>query len=1077
MSVIDIEGIDEDAGPSLPPEPSPPERHEEIRYFFIRRPVLGSVVSIVITLLGLFAIKLLPVARYPQITPPAVRITTNYPGASSEDAAQAVAAPIEEQLSGLQGMLYYASSNSSDGSTTITVTFDVSRNQDLAAVDVQNAVKLAEPQLPDAVRTNGITILKANTDILCVVALQSDNPRYDATFLANYLKLNVLDEIKRVPGVGDATPFPVRDFAMRLELDPDKMAQLGITVSDVAAAVREQNATNPAGRLGAEPSPPGTELTLPITTLGRLTTAKEFDDIVVRARADGSVVRLSDIGKATLGARSYDLIGRLNGAHTANALIYTRPGANALAVKQAVRDRMTELSSSFPRGVRFAIPFDTTPFVSASIKEVTITLVEAMVLVTLVVFLFLQSWRATLIPMLAVPVSVIGTFLGLYAFGMSINVLTLFGLVLAIGIVVDDAIVVIENVERIMATENLPPRLAADHAIRQVGSALIAIVLVLCSVFVPVAFIGGVTGAFFKQFAMTIVIAVVLSGLVALTLTPALCALLLKDTNETHTHGFFGWFNRVFDRGRTHYVGAVDSVLHRPSAWLGAFVVFIALAGLLWMRIPSAFIPTEDKGYMAMSIQLPDAASLQRTEAVVANVEKVIRSEPAVQNIVALVGLDLLTQSNATNAATVFLNLKPWEDRSKRDGLDSIAARINGKLFAMKDANAFGFNLPEVPGLGVTAGVEVNLQNRSGQDMREFAAHVSEFRTAVNELPASGGLNTTFRASVPQVFVTVDRTAAKARGVNLTDLFATLQAFLSSLYVNDFNLFGKTYRVLATAAEPYRQSPNDIGRLYVRGTNNQMVPVSALTTTSFRSAPTVVTRFNGFTSTQFTGPSKAGHSSGELLSEVDRLIQTQFASAGLGVSYSGQSFQERASSGAAALVFVLGLILVFLVLAAQFESWSVPFAVLLGIPFGVLGALLGIWLRGQPNDIYFQVGLITVVGLAAKNAILIVEFATHLRDERGLSIRAAAVEAARERLRPILMTSFAFILGVLPLMLASGAGAASRHSIGTGVFAGMLFATTIGIFFIPLFFQVIRRLAERRTHRARPAGAPAPEAV
>jgi len=1045
-----------------PHAPSGNGGQQEAKYFFIRRPVLAAVISIVITLLGLFAIRLLPIARYPQITPPAVRISANYPGASSEDAAQAVAAPIEEQLAGLQGMLYYSSSNSSDGTTNITVTFDVSRDQDLAAVDVQNAVKLAEPQLPEAVRTNGISILKANSDILAVVALRSTDPRYDATYLANYLKLNVVDEIKRVPGVGDATPFPARDFAMLLQLDPEKMAQLGITVSDVAAAVREQNATNPAGRLGAEPSPAGTQLTLPITTLGRLQTAKEFNDIIVRARPDGSIVRVSDIGTATLGARSYDLKGRLNGVPTAFALLYSRPGANALAVKEAVVRRMEELQRTFPQGIHYAIPFDTTPFVSASIKEVAITLVEAMILVTLVVFLFLQSWRATLIPMLAVPVSVIGTFLGLLVFGMSINVLTLFGLVLAIGIVVDDAIVVIENVERIMATENLPPRLAADHAIRQVASALVAIVLVLCSVFVPVAFIGGVTGALFKQFAMTIVIAVVLSGIVALTLTPALCALLLKESNEAHTTGFFGWFNRTFARATRGYTGAVDSVLGRPAAWFGAFAVLLVLAGLLWKRIPTAFIPTEDKGYMAMSVQLPDAASLQRTEATVAKVEQIIRTEPSAVNIVALVGLDLLSQSNATNGATVFLNVKPWEERSRHDALDSIAARLNGKLFGMRDAMAFGFNLPEVPGLGITAGVEINLQNRSGQDIREFARHVQEFSQAANQLPAAGGLNSSFRANVPQVFVTVDRTAAKARGVNLTDLFATLQAFLSSLYINDFNLFGKTYRVQANAGEGYRQSPSDIGGLYVRGTNNQMVPVSALTTTSFRSAPTVISRFNGFTSAQFTGAPKPGHSSGELLNEVDQLIQTQFASSGLGVSYSGQSFQERASSGAAALVFVLGLVMTFLVLAAQFESWSVPFAVLLGVPFGVLGALLGIWFRGQPNDIYFQVGLITVVGLAAKNAILIVEFATELRG-RGLSIRDAAVEAARERLRPILMTSFAFILGVLPLMLASGAGAASRHSIGTGVFAGMLFATTIGIFFIPLFFRVIRGLAERRS--------------
>jgi hydrophobe/amphiphile efflux-1 (HAE1) family protein len=913
------------------------------------------------------------------------------------------------------------------------------------------------------VRTNGIAIVKANTDILAVVAIQSSDPRYDATYLANYMKLYVVDELKRVPGVGDATPFPARDFSMLLELDPEKMSQLGITVTDVAAAVREQNATNPAGRLGAEPSPPGTELTVPVTTLGRLQTAQEFNAIVVRARPDGSIVRLSDIGGATLGARSYDLEGRLNGVPTAFVLLYTRPGANALAVKQAVVSRLDELQRTFPQGIHYAVPFDTTPFVSASIKEVSITLAEAMVLVTLVVFLFLQSWRATLIPILAVPVSVIGTFLGLLAFGMSINVLTLFGLVLAIGIVVDDAIVVIENVERIMATQHLPPRQAADVAIRQVASALVAIVLVLCSVFVPVAFIGGVTGALFKQFAMTIVIAVLLSGLVALTLTPALCAILLKeDAYEAATTGFFGWFNRVFASATHRYIGAVDSVLGRPAAGIGAFVLLIALAGLLWTKIPTAFIPTEDKGYMAMSVQLPDAASLQRTKATVARIEKIIRGEPSVVNIVALVGLDLLSQSNSTNGATIFLNLKPWDERSKHDALDSIAARLNGQLFAMREAQAFGFNLPEVPGLGLTAGVEVNLQNRTGQDIREFAQHVQEFRGAANQLSSAGALNSTFRANVPQVYVTVDRTAAKARGVNLTDLFATLQAFLSSLYINDFNLSGKTYRVQAKAAERFRQSPSDIGRLYVRGSSDQMVPVSALTSTGFRGAPSVISRFNGFTSAQFTGTPKPGHSTGELLNQIEQLIQTQFASAGLGVSYSGQSFQERASSGDAALVFVLGLVMVFLVLAAQFESWSVPFAVLLGVPFGVLGALLGIFLRGQPNDIYFQVGLITVVGLAAKNAILIVEFATELRAQ-GLEIRAAAIEAARERLRPILMTSFAFILGVMPLMLASGAGAASRHSIGTGVFAGMLFATTIGIFFIPLFFGLIRGLAERRS--------------
>ncbi len=1049
---------------------------DDAKYFFIRRPVMAAVISIVIVLLGSFAIKLLPIARYPQITPPAVTISAVFPGASAEDASQAVAAPIEEQLASLQGMLYFASTSASDGSTTISVTFDVTRDQDLAAVDVQNAVKLAEPQLPAAVRNNGITIIKANTDILGVVALMSSDPRYDATYLSNYLKLNVVDELKRVPGMGDVTPFPNLDFSMLLQLNPEKMAQLGVTVGDVSNAVQEQNATNPAGRIGREPSPPGTQLTLPITTLGRLETVDQFKDIIVHASPSGGLVRVRDIGDVVLGAQSYDLEGRLNGTPSALSLLYTRPGANALAVKDGVKARMDELQKTFPKGITYAIPFDTTPFVTASITEVLVTLAEAMLLVTLVVFLFLQSWRATMIPMLAVPVSVIGTFLGLYILHMSINVLTLFGLVLAIGIVVDDAIVVIENVERIMAQEKISARLAADKAIRQVASALVAIVLVLCAVFVPVAFIGGVKGELFKQFAVTIVIAVLLSGMVALTLTPALCGLLLKESStEANKTGFFGWFNRTFERATGRYVKSVDGVLRRPNVWIAVFLVVVALAGLLWVRTPTAFIPTEDKGYMALAVQLPDAASLQRTKAVVQNVEKFLRDEPAVVNIVALVGLDILSgRSAATNGATIFVNLKNWDDRPAKDQLDAIAGRVNGKLFGMRDATAFAFNLPEVPGLGATAGVEINLQNRSGMNIRDFAQRVQDFRNASAQLPSSGGLNSSFRASVPQVYVTVNRETAKARGVNLADLFGTMQTFLSDLYINDFNLYGKTYRVQAEAAQPFRQKPEDIGRLYVRGNGGAMIPLSALTTQTYRSAPTVLQRFNGFTSAQFTGAPKPGRSSGELLNEVDSLVQGQFASSGIGVSYSGQSYQERVSSGDAALVFVLGLLIVFLVLAAQYESWSVPFAVLLGVPFGVLGALLGIWLRGQPNDVYFQVGMIAVVGLAAKNAILIVEFANELR-MHGMAIHEAAVEAARERLRPILMTSFAFILGVLPLMLASGAGAASRHSIGTGVFAGMLFATSIGIFFIPLFFQIIRGLADRGNARmASSATAPAP---
>ena len=1001
-----------------------------------------------------------------------MQVQATFPGATAEDVAEAVAAPIEAQLSGLQGLLYYSSANASDGTMSLQIYFDVNRSQDLAAVDVQNAEKLAEPQLPDAVRQNGITILKANTDILGVVALISTDPRYDAAYLTNYMKLYIEDEIKRTPGIGNALTFGGLEFSMLIQLDPDRMAQLGVTTGDVSDAVKEQNVTSPAGRLGREPSPPGTELTIPVTTLGRLKTPEQFADIVVRAKSDGSLIRIRDIGRVVLGSRNYDLAGRLNGRPVAPLLLYLRPGANALAAREAVAKRMDELSKSFPPGIQYRIPFDTTPFVTASIKEVVTTLVEAMLLVTLVVFIFLQSWRATLIPMLAVPVSVIGTFLGLLLLGFTINVLTLFALVLAIGIVVDDAIVVIENTERLMANEGLTARVAADRAIRQVAGALVAIVLALCAVFVPVAFLGGVTGSMFKQFAVTLVIAVVLSGMVALTLTPALCALLLRECNEENTTGFFGAFNRWFARVTERYSHGVGRVLGWPKAFLAGFAVLVALAIVLWKHVPTAFIPTEDKGYFAVAMQLPDASSLQRTQAVVHRVEGFLHEEPAVVNVVAFAGLDVLTRTNQTNSATIFILLKPWDERGPNESIDAITKRINGKLFGMKDAVGFAFNLPEIPGLGATSGVEMNLQNRSGRDVRDFAQSVQAFQAAVNQLPAVQAMTTTFRANVPQLYVDVDRATAKSRGVKLTDLFGTMQTFLSTLYINDFNLYGRTYRVQAEAQQQFRRTPEDIARLYVRGRADSMIPVSALVKTEFRSGPTQLLRFNGFQSALFTGTPKPGRSSGEVMSQIDGLVASQFAPQGIGVGYSGQSFQERAATGQAGLVFGLGLVIVFLVLAAQYESWAIPFAVLFGVPFGALGALLGVWLRGLPSDIYFQVGLITVVGLAAKNAILIVEFANEIR-MRGTPLREAAIEAARERFRPILMTSLAFIFGVSPLVIAHGAGAGSRHSLGTGVFAGMLFATSIGIFFIPLFFRVIRGLAEGRRAR-QPAGAAEP---
>jgi hydrophobe/amphiphile efflux-1 (HAE1) family protein len=1042
-----------------------------IRYFFIRRPVLAAVISIVIVLLGGFCLMQLPIARYPQITPPAVQVSAVYPGATAEDVAQAVAAPIEQQLSGLDGLLYYRSSNSSSGVMNLQVYFDISRDPDLAAVDVQNAIKVAEPQLPEEVRRQGVTIRKSQTDILLVASLYSDDPRFDATYLTNYAKLYVVDELKRLNGVGDATAFGGLDFAMTIRLDPDRMAQLGLTVGDVRDAVQEQNATNPAGTLGREPAPAGTEFTLPVTALGRLQTPDQFADIIVRAREDGSFVRVRDIGTVELTSQNLDLIGRFDGKPTANILIYLRPGANQLEVRDAFQKRMDELALGFPAGVKWQVPFDATPFVTASIEEVAKTLGEAMLLVTLVVFLFLQSWRATLIPILAVPVSVIGTFLGLFALGYSINVLTLFALVLAIGIVVDDAIVVIENVERIMDEEKLPAPVAADRAMHQVASALVAIVLVLCSVFVPVAFLGGITGTMLRQFAVTLVVAVLLSGLVALTLTPALCALLLKETpHETHNR-FFRKFNDLFDRTTGGYSRNVGRVLRRPKAGFAAFAVLLALTFVLFRSVPRAFIPTEDKGFFVIAIQLPDGASRQRTDKVVERVEGILRKDPAIEHFVDLVGFNLLAQANQPNGATIFINLKDWSERGKKDALDKVLARVNGQLFGLKDALAFGFNFPEIPGLGSTAGLELNLQARSGQDIQTFSRQVQAAVADIGKLPETPAAATTFRAEVPQVFIQVDRETAKARGVKLGDLFASLQAMLSSLYINDFNLYGRTYRVQAEAQPRFRQTPEDLGRLYVRAEDakdKEMIPLSALIRTEFRGAPSVLSRFNGFTSALVTASAPPGVSSGEQLDAVEELLRTKYEPEGVGFAYSGQSYQERASGGQAGLVFGLGLILVFLVLAAQYESWSIPFAVILGVPFGVLGSFLGVWLRDIPSDIYFQVGLITVVGLAAKNAILIVEFANALRAQ-GAGVIEAATEAARERFRPILMTSFAFILGVAPLTIASGAGAASRHSLGTAVFFGMLGATLVAIFFIPLFFAVIRGLAERfgrRTHTA-----------
>jgi len=1054
---------------------------EEVTYFFVRRPIFAMVISLVIVLLGLFALRSLPINTYPRITPPSVQVTASYPGATAEEVCTAVAAPIEQQLPGIQGLQYYKTSCGSDGSLAIQVYFDISRDLDLAAVDVQNRVQIATPQIPQQAQQLGITVLKAQTDILMGMALTSDDPRWDAAALSNYSKIYIQDEISRVDGVGQANTFGGLQFAMLVSLNPEQLAHLGLTVSDVVSAIQEQNATHPAGRIGREPAPPGTQFTIPVTAVGRLTTPEEFANIVVRARPDGSLVRVKDVGTVRLGSQSYDNVIRLNGKPTAGLIVYLRAGANALAARVGVLARMAELEKHFPPGVHWKVGFDLTPFITASIHEVEVTLFLAIVLVTIVVYVFLQKWRSTLIPALAVPVSVIGAFLGMALLGFTINLLTLFGLVLSIGIVVDDAIIVIENVERIMEDEHVSARVAADRAIRQLRSALIAIVIVLCSVFIPVAFIGGITGALYKQFAVTIVISVVLSGVVALSLTPALCSILLKEEKTAPRGGFFGWFNRSFDRARNTYVRLMHKVSPYSAAAVGVLGIAIAIIVYLYKTTPKGFLPSEDKGYFITAVELPGSSSTQRTTKVLNKVEQFLLHQPGVDHVFGLSGFSLISGVAQTSSATIFAVLKPWEERQKSsEQVDALLQAANGYFFTqIPEAFVFSFNAPEIIGLGTTSGLELNLEDHGVGDFGKFAAIAQQYAKDLGSTGAVVGVNTTIRADAQQLYLDVDRDRVKSLGVSLNDVFTTLQTMLAFDYVNDFNLYGKTYRVQVEAQSPFRQRPEDIDHFYVRSAAGTMVPLGALVHTSFRAGPTVVNRFNGFTSALVIGAPAPGRSSGEMLEAATKLIKDKYEAMNVGYGFSGQSFQESRSSGQGAVVFGLGLMMAFLVLAAQYESWSTPFAVMIGVPFGILGAFLGLFFLRHPHDLYFDVGLLVVIGLEAKNAILMVEFAVEQR-HAGRSIEDAAVEAGRERIRPILMTSFAFILGVVPLVVATGAGAAARHSLGIGVFFGMLVSTLLGVDIIPNLFIFVRkwseRLEARRGKAALPPAAHAPSA-
>ncbi len=1029
-----------------------------MRNFFVERPIFSGVIAIVITLAGLAASQILGVAQYPEIAPPTVTITANYPGASAETLGRTVAAPIEEQLSGIENLIYFNSSSASNGTLTITCTFEVGTNADLATINVSNRVKIAEPRLPDDVRRTGVLVQKRSTDILMVVGMSSTDPRYDTLYLSNYTTLNVLDQLKRVPGVADAFIFGARDYSMRIWLKPDVMARLGVTTSDVAAALRAQNAQYAAGKIGQEPTPEDQSFTYTVTTRGRLVEPEEFGNIAIRASGPNGALHLRDVARIELGALGYDAFTAVDGKPTIGVPVFLQSGANALAVNAAVRAAMDNLARGFPAGVGYIVSFDTTRVVKASIHEVVMTLIEAAILVILVVFVFLQSWRATLIPMIAVPVSLVGAFAGLYLFGFTINTMTMFAIVLATGIVVDDAIVVLENVERLMAQKRLTPFQASVESMREVTGAIIAIELVLCSVFIPVAFLGGIAGRLYQQFAVTVVTAVLISGLTALTLTPAMCAILLRPSHSESR--FFRPFNRGFAWLSDKYNRGVAWTIGHVAIGLAAFGLLIVALVLLFRILPASFVPVEDQGFLYGSIVLPDGATLTRTGKVAATVQKLLLEHPAVERVFTVTGFDLIGGGNKTNAGTLFITLKPWEDRDiTADELTKYVAKRSAEI---REGIVFAFNPPPIRGLGQAGGLEFYLQNRADGNPRHLAQVMNDFAAALRKRPELTGINTLFRPTVPQVFVEVDNEKALSLGVPIGDVFDTLQSTMGALYVNDFNKFGRTYRVQVQAEAAYRATPGNLGDVYVRSaTSGEMIPLKALVRSRSVVGPDQVDRFNGFVSAKMLGNGVPGVSSGQAIAVVEE--EAAKLPEGFSVEWAGQAYQEKRTGKASTIAFAMALVMVFLILAANYERWSLPVAVLLAVPFAVLGAAGFVLLRGGSNDIYFQIGLVTLIGLAAKNAILIVEFANH-EMKNGLSPYDAAVKAARQRFRPIVMTSLAFCLGVLPLVLASGAGAAARRSMGTGVLGGMLIATFVATLFIPLFFVLLAR--PRKSERA-----------
>jgi hydrophobic/amphiphilic exporter-1 (mainly G- bacteria), HAE1 family len=1047
--------------------------------FFINRPIVAMVISIIMVLLGLVAMSSLPIAQYPEIVPPMVQVTTTFVGASATDVEASVATPLEQKMNGVENMIYMKSTNANDGTFTLKVTFDVGTDLDTANVLTQNRVSEAMPSLPQAVKNYGVSVKKSLAFPLLVLTLSSPKGTFDNNFLSNYASINVVDSIARIPGVGQVNLLGGSDYAMRIWLRPDRIAKLGITVPDIVNAINQQNQLSPAGQIGGAPAAPGTEYTYTVRTQGRLLNAEDFGKIILRSNADGSEVLLKDVARIDLGSMLYNSIGRLDGKPAAVLTIFQIPGTNALEVAERVKATMDELSARFPADLEYGVSLDTTLPVSEGITEIVHTLFEAVALVILVVFIFLQNWRATLIPLLTVPVSLIGAFMFFPLLGFSINVLSLLGLVLAIGIVVDDAIVVVEAVMHHIE-QGMAPKDATRKAMQEVSGPVVAIALILTAVFVPVGFIPGITGAFYQQFAITIAISVLLSAFNALTLSPALAALMLKPSSGQRSFltPFYDWFNRLFGRGTASYVGFTSILVRKMARSLLFIVILMGVTVALVGRIPAGFVPEEDQGYLLVNAMLPDASSLQRTDEVMKKVESVLAGNDAIEAYVTITGYSLITGAYSSNMGFFFVQLKEWGERTTPEAHASGVAAALNREFAKQvpEAMVGAFGPPAIPGLGTGSGFTLQLQDRSGGTPEYLAQQAQQFIAAASQRPEIGRISTVFRASVPQLYAEIDRSKVLKTGVALGDVNTTLGALLGSAYVNDFNRFGRVYKVYVQAEPEFRQDPEQLGLFFVRSAGNEMVPLNTLVSTRPTSGPEFTNRFNLYRAAEISGAPAPGYSSAQALAALEEVAKATLP-ATMGYQWADMSFQEKASPNPLPF-FALAILLVFLVLAAQYESWSLPFSVLLGTPFAAFGAFFGLWVAAQfspsyVNNVFAQIGLIMLIGLAAKNAILIVEFA-RMQREQGKDAVSAALEAAKLRFRPILMTAFAFILGVVPLLTASGAGAEGRKVMGMTVFSGMLIATIFAVCLIPVLFVAVEKIVDRRKDRQDSGAAPAP---